>query len=190
MILHLLLSGNFHRIKCALSLGARKLRDVLTLPGESMGAALEKFFMNTLDRNGKGQRPDVQVPVPAFGTGRSEESVLSGEYSDGLLYGQLYRTCSMPHTLFSNSPPSPSQADAHVQWLQQNWNLFYQRGLDVCIPRQTLYLPNASQLSDAAHNVRENGKSRGTGTYIPDLVCVFFLFFFPFSFFNFDLFIS
>ena len=57
-----------------------------------MGAALERFFMNTLDRNGKGQRPDVEVPVPAFGTGRSEESVLRGDcesYYGALRYVQL-----------------------------------------------------------------------------------------------------
>lgn len=136
-----------------------------------MGAALEMFFMNTLNRNGKGQRPDVDVPVPAFGTGRSEESVLVGDcdsYYDCLQYIQLCRSYTMPLTAHSISPSTPSEADMLA--LQQNWCMFYQRGTDLYVPGQTFYHPNASQ---ATYSLEELGKSRGTGTYIPYMVNCF-----------------
>ncbi|XP_010252088.1 PREDICTED: uncharacterized protein LOC104593785 [Nelumbo nucifera] len=58
--------GNFYRIRSAFTYGARKLGRILLLPGESLEVELKKFFMNTLDRHGNGQRPDVQDPVPHF----------------------------------------------------------------------------------------------------------------------------
>lgn len=135
-----------------------------------MGAALEKFFMNTLNRNGKGQRADVDVPVPAFGTGRFEESVLVGDcdsYYDGLQYIQLYRSYSMPFSADSNSPSTPSQTDMLMLSTQQNWSMFYHSGTNLYVPTQAFYHPNASQ---ATYSLEEGAKSRGTGTYIPDMV--------------------
>ncbi|XP_061368053.1 uncharacterized protein LOC133311053 isoform X2 [Gastrolobium bilobum] len=108
--------GNLHRIRFALSFGARKLKDILTLPEVCMVGEIEKFFVNTLDRNGKGVRPDVQVPVPAFGTGRSEKSDLRGDcdsYYGGLQYAQLLNY-TVPHTALTISPSLPSQSDMHV----------------------------------------------------------------------------
>ncbi|XP_042489131.1 uncharacterized protein LOC122069225 isoform X2 [Macadamia integrifolia] len=58
--------GNFYRIRSAFTYGARKLGRVLLLPGESIEGELNKFFMNTLDRPGSGQRPDVQDSIPTF----------------------------------------------------------------------------------------------------------------------------
>jgi hypothetical protein len=52
-----------------------------------MGGALELFFRNTLNRNGKGQRPDIDVPVHAFGTGKSVKPVLVGDCDN--YYGGL-----------------------------------------------------------------------------------------------------
>ncbi|RDY07030.1 hypothetical protein CR513_08906, partial [Mucuna pruriens] len=170
--------ASLHRLKFALSYGARKLKQILTLPGENMGAELEKFFFNTLDRNGKGERADVNVPVSPFGTGRSEESVLHEDcdsYYGGLQYGQLYRNYAMPVTVHSSSPSPPSQDDirslpTQQNWsegdvlgltMQQNWSMFYQSSTDVYIPDQRLYHPT--------YSLEEGGKSRGTGTYIPDL---------------------
>ncbi|KAH1205001.1 hypothetical protein GmHk_16G045814 [Glycine max] len=156
--------ANLHRVRFALSYGARRLKQILTLPGENMGAALEKFFFSTLDRNGKGERADVAVPVSPFGIGRSEESVLCGDcesYCGGLQYVQLYRNYAMPIAVHSSSPSSPSQDDILAPSTQQNWSMFYQGGTDVYIPGQTLYHPT--------YNLEGRGKSRGTGTYIPDL---------------------
>ncbi|GAU24462.1 hypothetical protein TSUD_319390 [Trifolium subterraneum] len=108
--------GNLHRIRFALTFGARQLKEILKLPGQSMGGALEVFFMNTLNRNGKGQRPDIDVPVPAFGTGKSEKPVLVGDcdsYYGGLQYVQLYRNHAMPLTAHSSSPSIQFDVVAH-----------------------------------------------------------------------------
>jgi hypothetical protein len=82
-----------------------------------MGGALEVFFMNTLNRNGKGQRPDTDVPVPAFGTGNSEESVLLGDcnsYYGGLQYVQLYRNHAKPLVAHPSSLSVPFDDVAHL----------------------------------------------------------------------------
>lgn len=144
-----------------------------------MGSALEKFFFCTLERNGKGERADVDIPVCPFGTGRSEGSVLDGDhasYSFDSQYVQLYPNYSMPvTTVHSNSPSPPSHDDmlalsTQQNWSggdfltsQQNWSMFYQSGSNVYIPGPTLYHPT--------YSLDEGIKSRGTGTYIPDLVC-------------------
>ncbi|KAG5224438.1 Melibiase family protein [Salix suchowensis] len=139
--------GNFHRIRAALSYGAQRLGEVLALPGEAMGGRLEKFFVNTLDRNGRGQRPDADVPVPAFGTGRSEASNLNGDY-DSLLHGQWYHNYAL-HVPQPSSPSSPSQIkqkssrDVLPQLLQSKQNIFSQRGTEVFFPRQKCH-PYAS----------------------------------------------
>ncbi|KAL9425850.1 hypothetical protein AB3S75_032755 [Citrus x aurantiifolia] len=56
--------GNFYRIRSAFTYGARKLGRILSQREESLTDELRKFFSNTLDRHGSGQRPDVQDPVP------------------------------------------------------------------------------------------------------------------------------
>ncbi|KAK7317023.1 hypothetical protein RJT34_00902 [Clitoria ternatea] len=157
--------ANLHRIRFALSFGARKLKQILALPGENMGAALEKFFMSTLERNGKGQRPDVAIPVPAFGTGKSEERVLLGDsesYYGGLQFVQGYRNYAIPvPPAQASSPSSPS----HLALSKQpHWTMYYPRGTDVYVPAQTLYHPSVPQVT---YGLEEMGISRGTGTYIP-----------------------
>ncbi|CAA7028847.1 unnamed protein product [Microthlaspi erraticum] len=86
--------GNMQRIRHAFALGARKLRDALTVPPvETMGWKVEKFFSNSLNRNGKGQRQDVEEPVFAFGTGRANLSELRGDfeaYFKSLVSGKLF----------------------------------------------------------------------------------------------------
>ncbi|XP_006843704.2 uncharacterized protein LOC18433557 [Amborella trichopoda] len=52
--------GNFYRIRSAFTYGARKLGRILLLSEETIPDELHKFFTNTLDRHGSGQRPDVQ----------------------------------------------------------------------------------------------------------------------------------
>ncbi|XP_059644740.1 uncharacterized protein LOC132286427 isoform X2 [Cornus florida] len=59
--------GNFYRIRSAFTYGARKLGRILLLPDNKITDELHKFFSNTLDRHGSGQRPDVQDPVPMSG---------------------------------------------------------------------------------------------------------------------------
>ncbi|XP_044462258.1 uncharacterized protein LOC123193376 isoform X3 [Mangifera indica] len=172
--------GNFHRIRCALLHGAQRLRAILMLPGESIGMELEKFFVNTLDRNGKGHRPDAQVPVSVFGTGRYEESDLSGDfnsYYNGLLYGQWYHdyTLPVPSQLNPSLPPSEicnkGGWDSLLQFVHCKQNFCYQWGTEVFVPRLPFCHPYASHLSGATFNVNEVEKSRGTGAYIRDMVC-------------------
>lgn len=155
--------GNVQRIRHAFTLGARKLRDVLSLPGDTMGWRLEKFFRNSLERNGKGQRQDVNDPVTAFGTGRSELSELSGDfegYFGRLVYGQIHGY-SLPGTFQHGYIPVSSQVTDPSGWdivrhlVTYRKNEFYLKSLNV-----STSLPNGCQ------NMR-----RGTGTYIPDMVC-------------------
>ncbi|XP_058110604.1 uncharacterized protein LOC131253574 isoform X2 [Magnolia sinica] len=70
--------GNFYRIRSAFTYGARKLGQILLLPGESILEEVNKFFMNTLDRHGSGQRPDVQDSPPC-----SQDNMLSGVSGSG-----------------------------------------------------------------------------------------------------------
>ncbi|CAN6715411.1 unnamed protein product [Malus baccata var. baccata] len=56
--------GNFYRIRSAFTYGARKLGRILSQPEVNIDDEIRKFFANTLDRHGGGQRPDVQDPAP------------------------------------------------------------------------------------------------------------------------------
>ncbi|KAK9723683.1 hypothetical protein RND81_05G017700 [Saponaria officinalis] len=56
--------GNFFRIRSAFSYGARKLGQILSPSQENVTEEVRKFFANTLDRHGNGQRPDVQDHLP------------------------------------------------------------------------------------------------------------------------------
>ncbi|CAN6176660.1 unnamed protein product [Urochloa humidicola] len=51
--------GNFYRIQSALSFGAQKLGQILMLPPEFIHDEIYGFFANTLERHGKGERPDI-----------------------------------------------------------------------------------------------------------------------------------
>ncbi|VVA18521.1 PREDICTED: PAP/OAS1 substrate-binding domain [Prunus dulcis] len=162
--------GNFYRIKSALSLGAQNLREILKLPGESMGAELEKFFMTTIDRNGRGERPDVNAPVCAFGIGRSEESDLWGEYDSyysSMLYGQAFHR-STHHSAPPSGVCNKTTWNALAWSAQLNWNEFCGRATKV-YARLPLRHPSASHLSAATIGVGITRKSQGTGTFIPDV---------------------
>lgn len=76
--------GNFYRIRSAFTYGARKLGRILSQPEENIEDEIRRFFSNTLDRHGSGQRPDVQDPVPmpghnVFGTASSFSGTESQE---------------------------------------------------------------------------------------------------------------
>lgn len=169
-----ILLGNVQRIRHAFTLGARKLRGVLSLPGETMGWRLEKFFHNSLERNGKGQRQDVTDPVSAFGTGRSELSELSGDfegYFGRLVYGQMYHGYSLPGTFQHSYIPVTSQGKDSSGWdfvrhiVNCRKNEFYLRGLNVSTSVHPF------PLHSSTNGCQNMGKTRGTGTYIPDMVC-------------------
>ncbi|KAK9665295.1 hypothetical protein RND81_14G103300 [Saponaria officinalis] len=54
--------GNFYRIRSAFTLGARRLAKVLECPAEDIVPEVNRFFVNTWDRHGKGCRPDAPTP--------------------------------------------------------------------------------------------------------------------------------
>ncbi|OMO94523.1 hypothetical protein CCACVL1_05943, partial [Corchorus capsularis] len=75
--------GNFYRIRSAFTYGARKLGRILSQAEDSIADELRKFFSNTLDRHGSGQRPDVQDPAPSLSrfSGYAATSSVSGTES-------------------------------------------------------------------------------------------------------------
>uniref|UniRef100_M4DKF9 Uncharacterized protein n=1 Tax=Brassica campestris TaxID=3711 RepID=M4DKF9_BRACM len=139
--------GNVQRLKHAFTLGAKKLKDVLTLPRETMGWKLENFFGNSLERNGKGQRLDVDEPITAFGTGRSEVSELRGDcerYFQSLVYGKWFH--GEPKLWIPQGQDTSSWDTVNGQE-----NNFYWRNVNGAISLQNM------------------GRSRGTGTFIPKM---------------------
>ncbi|KAF2591865.1 hypothetical protein F2Q70_00040982 [Brassica cretica] len=94
---------------------------------------------------------DVNDPVTAFGTGRSELSELSGDfegYFGRLVYGQMYH---------SHREASGWDVVRHRK------KEFYLRSLNGSTSVQPLPLHS---LTNGSQNM---GKTRGTGTYIPDM---------------------
>ncbi|KAL6131699.1 hypothetical protein ACLB2K_070073 [Fragaria x ananassa] len=161
-------SGNFKRIKSAFALGEKQLRKILALPGESIGAELQKeFFMSTIDRNGRGQRPDLHTPVPAFGSGRSIPSNLTGDYD--YYYGGILSAYALhDQSLHLSSQPylPPSQVQNNTAWNARTWSL-EQLNWDVFdrMSVNAYALPFYHCASQQTANMRT---MRGTGTYIPD----------------------
>ncbi|CAN1297601.1 hypothetical protein LINPERPRIM_LOCUS23529 [Linum perenne] len=165
--------GNFYRINFALSYGAQKLREVLTGPGERVGRGLENFFSNTLERNGMGERPDADVPVPPFGTGRYEGIDLDSDHvrwcHSGLLQGQLYHRYKLPD-YFHQLPLLPPRAlsrssgDALPGSLQNMQNIFQHRVTKAFLQRgQPMLFPCPAPRCSTPFE-----RPRGTGTFIPD----------------------
>lgn len=90
--------GNFYRIRSAFTYGARKLGRILSQAEEHLVDELHKFFSNTLDRHGSGQRPDVQDPVPV--TRHNEYVALSLVSGTGL--------CQENQTVYESEPSNSS----------------------------------------------------------------------------------
>lgn len=66
--------ASFNRIRTAFQYGARKLGRILMLPSEVIPDEIYGFFKNTLERNGRGVRPDIGRNAafhPSFGTGEA-----------------------------------------------------------------------------------------------------------------------
>ncbi|CAN6709968.1 unnamed protein product [Malus baccata var. baccata] len=161
--------GNFCRIRSAFSLGAKKLREVLMLPGERRGMTLEKFFATTLDRNGGGQRADLATPVPGFGTGTSEKSDLTGdyeEYCDSLLSANAYQF-SITH---NGAPPFEAEdmtkSNALVHTAQQDGNVIFQmaQNADQIF---SCRLPHLNQNNSTNASPRARGRVLESSSYGP-----------------------
>lgn len=57
-----------------------------------------------------------------------------------------------------------------TQLLQNNWNVFYQSFANFFPQTIPFCYPNPSQLPAVNLNMEKQEKSRGTGTYIPNMV--------------------
>ncbi|KAJ8437283.1 hypothetical protein Cgig2_010108 [Carnegiea gigantea] len=164
--------GNFYRIKSALSYGNQKLGDVIILPPEEIRKGLENFFINTLEKNGRGTRADVRTPVPAYGSRSLEISSPDGDSNDlliGILYGlwfQDYGTIYPVQPIRSASPPVWNNG-----WFEMGQNMHYDQNMYYSVdesPPSSIDSPTSRQLTNAA-SVEEKRKSRGTEPYIPHL---------------------
>ncbi|KAG1368621.1 Nucleotidyl transferase domain [Cocos nucifera] len=56
------MAGNFFRIRSAFAFGAKKLASLLECAKEDLIAEVNRFFMNTWERHGSGNRPDAPGP--------------------------------------------------------------------------------------------------------------------------------
>ncbi|GMH30521.1 hypothetical protein Nepgr_032364 [Nepenthes gracilis] len=166
--------ANFYRIKSAFKYGSEKLGKILMLPPENMGKRLEKFFATTLERNGRGRRPDVPVPVPAYGAKRSEFCNTNGDKKNllsGINYGLRFQDYGMCPVQPNPSRPAHAWKSACDMIGQKNRR--YDQ--DLCFQWNNRLLPpvgspNGLHVMNASP-VEEKGKSRGTGTYIPRHGC-------------------
>ncbi|XP_050385503.1 uncharacterized protein LOC126802025 isoform X2 [Argentina anserina] len=161
-------SGNCKRIQSAFAYGENQLRTILALPGESIGHELQREFFNaTVDRNGRGERPDLQTPVPAFGSGRSVPSNLNGDYDHhygGILYAQVLHEQSLH--LSSQPCPRPSQVENNTTWNARPWSM-EQHSWNV-FNRMPVNAYGYSFYHCASQPTADMRTFAGTGTYIPD----------------------
>ncbi|KAL6657364.1 hypothetical protein ACP70R_005144 [Stipagrostis hirtigluma subsp. patula] len=72
--------ASFYRIRSAFSFGAQKLGQILMLPTQSIPHEVYGFFANTLERHGKGERPDLG-DFSSFQSSLDPENVLSEDGS-------------------------------------------------------------------------------------------------------------
>ncbi|KAI3419523.1 uncharacterized protein J3R85_013228, partial [Psidium guajava] len=155
--------ANFYRIRCALAYGAQMLGEILMLPEERLFEGIESFFQNTLDRNGRGMRPDIELPVCAFGTGKIEVADLVGDFPS--YYNNL--VCSQwhyEHNLFADELNTPlssqmltnSAWDAPQRFPGRNRASLFRKGTDVFFPKPLDCHESTSGLSAALLETEEN----------------------------------
>ena len=165
------------------------------LPEGRINDALKEFFNNTLDRNGGGQGAEEGGVVP-FRTGSSKFCSLQGDYYSylrNLQYGRFYHANNL--SSFSLDPGSfgvPFQwmysNQSYVPWgyeddfasmlPSQNTNEFFspssqseeqESNMNGYFPSLSFWPEAASQLPRLAYPF-ERKASKGTGTFIPDVV--------------------
>uniref|UniRef100_A0A7C9AQJ3 Polynucleotide adenylyltransferase n=1 Tax=Opuntia streptacantha TaxID=393608 RepID=A0A7C9AQJ3_OPUST len=163
--------GNFYRIRSALSYGTEKLNDILMLPPAKIAGALETFFVNTLERNGRGRRADLLVPVPAYGAGWSE-TLSSIEDSDDLLTGIEYDLWFNGYGILSPIQLNPFATQVWSdEWVEMGQNMPFDQNIYYDVygsPPSSVDSPLSLQLTNAVSE-EEKEKFRGTGLCIPHL---------------------
>ncbi|XP_059666828.1 uncharacterized protein LOC132312466 isoform X2 [Cornus florida] len=160
--------GNFHRIRNAFCLGARKLGETLMLPEEHLSKGIKKFFSCTLDMIRSGQRSDVQFPVPVFGVGSSEIFDLRGDYDNFfgcVQYIQQFHSYTLPIPVQLIPPASLSQVQNNSVQTQLERNFFPTRITNDSVPSSSFH-PNTPPKSIVSLSSEKMVKFRGTGAHI------------------------
>ncbi|KAL9237404.1 hypothetical protein vseg_011955 [Gypsophila vaccaria] len=108
--------GNFYRIRSAFTLGAQQLAKILECPVEDIIPKVNRFFVNTWDRHGKGCRPDA--PTPDFSCRELEVD----EHHQSLAYALQH--CTFPafptvgvtdsHKDLSSKQKDPDESGVHM----------------------------------------------------------------------------
>ncbi|KAF4393950.1 hypothetical protein G4B88_025919 [Cannabis sativa] len=107
--------GNFFRIRSAFTYGARKLGRILSQPEENIGDEIRKFFSNTLERHGKGQRPDVQDSFSMYGHDEFSAASFSDIELQEIQIGCDAESSSMTGDIRLNHERSLTGGDPDVQ---------------------------------------------------------------------------
>ncbi|KAL3717908.1 hypothetical protein ACJRO7_003100 [Eucalyptus globulus] len=159
--------ANFYRMRWALAYGAQKLGEILMLPGERLLEGIESFFQNTLDRNGRGVRPDLELPVSAFGTGNVEVADLAGDfpsYYNNLVCSQWHYECNLfadeLNTPLSSQVQNNSTLDALQRFPSRNRASLFRKGTDVFFPKPLNCYESTHGLSAALLETEENVNKR------------------------------
>ncbi|KNA20218.1 hypothetical protein SOVF_054040 [Spinacia oleracea] len=161
--------GNFFRIKSALTYGAKQLGGVLMLPLQNIQNGLEKFFKDTLERNGKGRRADVIVPVDEYGSNTSTGNSGHDHLLSGIHYGLWFHDYGMMYPVLPET--SENSRVWSSQWVDMGQNVQLDHSMYNNVnqsPPSSVNRVTSFPQTNAA-SVKEKWKSRGTGTYIPNL---------------------
>lgn len=142
-------------------------------PMSRIGQELENFFKNTLDRNGRGERPDMEDHLfPVFGTGKFVTPSLYGEI-DSFYSNLMHIRWQQQQQLggfgwpSSSSEQSCTSQSSHNRAVLQYQSRNNQKASSVYVPRacsvEQACVPKSSGIS-------EPPVSKGTGTFIPIMV--------------------
>ncbi|KAH9626620.1 hypothetical protein KSS87_015284, partial [Heliosperma pusillum] len=157
--------GNFFRIRSAFGLGAQQLAKILERPVEDIVPELNRFFMNTWDRHGKGCRPDA--PILDFSPHAPEVD----ESHQSLGHSAQPNTIPLLPTVGANSSPPKQNDHYHTErrklWKKQHddikrtcrMNTLHTNGHTTHHFARTSSSPELTSMSmssDAAFNYRRN----------------------------------
>lgn len=152
------------------------------LPLQNIQNGLEKFFKDTLERNGKGRRADVIVPVDEYGSNTSTGNSGHDHLLSGIHYGLWFHDYGMMYPVLPET--SENSRVWSSQWVDMGQNVQLDHSMYNNVnqsPPSSVNRVTSFPQTNAA-SVKEKWKSRGTGTYIPNLVRYFLLFGFFFLF--------
>ncbi|XP_047335114.1 uncharacterized protein LOC124938674 isoform X2 [Impatiens glandulifera] len=177
--------GNFFRIQCAFTHGAKTLGRILSGQQANIAEEMSNFFSTTLGRHGTGLRLDAQdsASISDFITDGDDEvrnnslgfSNLSGDIESQFKSLNFARWCcesaqTGPVMLVPisrlHSRGGPRDVVTHIPFRPE----FYEMSQNMAVPRNALYRANPMLVPPGTTFLVEEmmPKSRGTGTYFPN----------------------